>query len=74
MLAVMYMGQSDYKTARQQLRTPLYGKHISDTIIMYERYCTDNKLDPNSWPQFKKWAATVYDPGIKSDQSSQPAE
>ena len=74
MLTVMYMGQSDYKTARGQLRRPLYGKHISDTIVMYEQYCVTNKLDPNSWPQFKKWATTVYDPGITANQSSQPAE
>jgi protein tyrosine/serine phosphatase len=74
MLAVLAVGQTDYATARKQLRTPWYGKHISDTIVMYEQYCADKKLDPNSWPQFKTWAATVYNPPVKESQATQPGE
>lgn len=78
MLAVLALGQTDYATARKQLRTPLWRaaneKHISDTIVMYEQYCTDKKLDPNNWPQFKTWAADVYNPPVKESQGPQPAE
>ena len=74
MLAVLAMGQTDYATARKQLRTPWYGQHISDTILMYEQYCATTKLDPNSWPQFKKWAAEVYTPPVKETQEPQGAE
>jgi protein tyrosine/serine phosphatase len=74
MLAVLAMGQTDYATARKQLRTPWYGRHISETIVMYEQYCTDKTLAPNSWPQFKKWAAEVYNPAVKETQGPQGAE
>ena len=74
MLAVLALGQTDYATARKQLRTPWYGQHISDTIVMYEQYCTDKKLDPNSWPQFKTWAKEIYNPPVKEPQDTQPAE
>jgi protein tyrosine/serine phosphatase len=78
MLAVLALGQTDYAAARKQLRTPLWRganeKHISDTIVMYEQYCADKKLDPNNWPQFKTWAADVYNPPVKESQGAQPAE
>ncbi len=78
MLAVLALGQADYATARKQLRTPLWRganeKHISDTIVMYEKYCADKKLDPNSWPQFKTWATDVYNPPVNETQGTQPAE
>ncbi len=79
MLAVLALGQSDYASARKQLRIPLtrWGKdktHISDTIVLYEDYCSQQHLDPNNWSQFKTWAATVYSPDAAQVQASQPAE
>jgi protein tyrosine phosphatase (PTP) superfamily phosphohydrolase (DUF442 family) len=79
MLAVLAGGKSDYATARKQLRVPLarWGKnktHISDTIVMYEGYCREKDLDPNSWPQFKQWALETYSPDAGRVEDPQQAE
>lgn len=72
MLAMLANG-SDYLAAKKQLYVPLYGRHISETIAAFDKYRNEKKVKPD-WTNFKKWAATVYDPGITIDQATQPAE
>lgn len=69
-IAAMVIGNIDYEKAKWQAYVapgpwkrkkydhrdyPQDYAHISDVFRLYERYCRDNNLDTNNWPQFKQW-------------------
>ena len=69
-IAAMAIGGIDYEKAKWQAyvapgpwkrkkfddrKYPDYYGHISDVLLLYERYCSDNNLQTGNWRQFKKW-------------------
>ncbi|MCP4614031.1 MAG: dual specificity protein phosphatase family protein [Planctomycetes bacterium] len=69
-LAAMAIANIEYEKAKWQAHVPLgpwkrkkftnriyplYYSHISDIFRLYERYCRENDLPTNNWPQLKQW-------------------
>ena len=66
-LAAMAVGNLDYRTARQQLsiwswRPNSAAGHVDNVFDDYDQYCTQHRLAPGGWTQFRQWAMQEYHP------------